>query len=172
MPIAVQAAGGNFAFPDHAHETFDTMSVNYQMRDFVINWEHTAGTQNGPYGRLYGLAFVGNDATLVIDRAGWELFPEMENGSYKVPAIPKQGGSESHELHMKNFIECIKTRKDPICTIENGRLVAAYTHMGNIALRTGSRLEWNDTTKNFGNNAAANALLAPAYRKPWSLPNV
>jgi predicted dehydrogenase len=172
MPIAVQAAGGNFSFPGNAHETFDTMSVNYQMRDFVINWEHTAGTQNGPYGRLYGLAFVGNDATLVIDRAGWELFPEMENGSYKVPAMPKQGGSESHELHMKNFIECIKTRKDPICTIENGRLVAAYTHMGNIALRTGSRLEWNNNTRNFGNNTAANALLAPAYRKPWSLPKV
>jgi hypothetical protein len=42
--------------------------------------------------------------------------------------------------------------------------------MGNIALRTGSRLEWNNNTRNFGTNAAANALIAPAYRKPWSLP--
>jgi predicted dehydrogenase len=170
MPLAVQASGGNFSFPDHAHETFDTMSVNYQLPDFTINWEHTAGTQTGPYSRSYGLAFVGNNATLVINRDGWELFPETENGQYKVPAVPKQGGGEGHEAHMRNFIECIKSRKDPVCTVENGRLVAAYTHMGNIALRTGSRLEWNNNTRNFGTNAAANALIAPAYRKPWSLP--
>jgi len=118
------------------------------------------------------LAFVGNDATLVINREGWELLPEMDNGRYKVPAIPGQSGGESHEAHMKNFIECIKTRQDPACPIENGRLVAAYTHTGNIALRTNSRLEWNAATRNFGANAAANALLVPTYRKPWLLPNV
>ena len=94
---------------------------------------------------------IGNNATLVINRESWEVFPETENGQYKVPAIPRQSGGESHELHMKNFIECIKTRKEPACTVENGRLVAAYTHMGNIALRTASQLKWQETTQNFGN---------------------
>src|SRR5215204_1794986 len=172
LPISVSATGGNFSYPDRAHETFDTMSVGFQLKDYTINWEHTAGVQSGPYGRAYGLAFVGNHATLVIDRDGWELFPEMENGKYKVPAIPKQSGRDSHEPHMKNFIECIKTRKDPVCNIENGRLVAVYAHMANIALRTNSRLEWNHPTKNFGNNRAANALIAPTYRKPWVLPKM
>lgn len=148
------------------------MSVSYQMKDYTINWEHTAGTETGPYGRAYGLAFIGNDATLVIDRNGWELFPEMDNGNYKVAAMPKQGGWDSHEQHMRNFIECIKTRKDPACTVENGRLVAVYAHMANIALRTQSRLEWNLVTKNFGDNVAANKLIVPSYRKPWILPKV
>ena len=170
LPLAVTATGGNFSFPDHAHETFDTMSVSYQLKDYTINWEHTAGVQTGPYGKSYGLAFIGNDATLVINRDGWELFPETRDGAYKVPAMPKQSGGENHEPHMKNFIECIKTRKDPACTIENGRLVAVYAHMANIALRTNSRLEWNEAGKNFGNNAAANELIAPVYRKPWKLP--
>ena len=53
-----------------------------------------------------------------------------------------------------------------------GRLAAIYTHMGNIALRTKSRLEWDEGSKSFGRNAAANALLAPSYRKPWVLPTV
>ncbi|MDB5249164.1 MAG: oxidoreductase domain protein [Segetibacter sp.] len=172
LPLAVTATGGNFSFPTHAHETFDTMSVSYQMKDYVINWEHTAGTQTGPYGKSYGLAFVGNDATLVINREGWEVLPEIQDGNYKVPAMPKQGGGENHLPHMKNFIECIKTRKDPACTIENGRLVAVYAHMANIALRTNSRLEWNEANKNFGNNASANALITPSYRKPWVLPKV
>jgi predicted dehydrogenase len=171
-PIAVTAVGGNWAFPNHDHETFDTMSVTYQLKDYTISWEHTAGIQSGPYNRLYGLAFVGNDATIVVDRSGWELLPEVDNGQYKVAAIPKQGAKDSHEDHVKNFIECIKSRKDPNCPIENGRLVALYSHMGNIALRTNSRLEWNDTAKNFGKNEAANALITPNYRAPWSLPKV
>lgn len=174
LPLSVTATGGNFSYPDHAHETFDTMNVSYQLNDYIINWEHTAGTERGPYGRSYGLAFIGNDATLVIDREGWELFPEWDNQQkkHKVPLIEKQRGSDSHDLHMKNFIDCIKTRKDPACTIENGSLVAKYAHAGNIALRTNSRLVWNSSSKNFGNLPAANALITPTYRKPWVLPRV
>ena len=89
-----------------------------------------------------------------------------------MPALPRQTGTDSHEAHVKNWIECVKTRKDPNCPIETGRLAAIYTHMGNIALRTTSRLEWNATSKNFGSNSAANTLLAPTYRKPWALPGV
>jgi len=169
-PTSVTASGGNFSFPGNAHETFDTMDVSYQLKDYVINWAHTAGTQAGPYGRNYGLAYVGDLATLVINREGWELIPEASGDSYKVAAIPPQGGRDSHEEHMKNFLECIKSRQDPACTVENGRLVALYAHMGNIALRTGSMLQWNDQRKDFGSNAAANALIRPQYRKPWVFP--
>ena len=172
LPLSVAASGGNYAFPDRAHETFDTMSVTYQMPDHNITWEHVAGIENGPWGRNYGLAFVGNDATLVIDRSSWDLYPESSGGKYKVPAMPRQTGYDSHEAHLKNWIECLRTRKDPNCTIEMGRLTAIYTHMGNIALRTNSRLVWNEGSKNFGNNAAANALLLPSYRKPWALPKI
>ncbi|MEJ7912749.1 MAG: Gfo/Idh/MocA family oxidoreductase [Chitinophagaceae bacterium] len=172
LPLSVKASGGNFAFPDRAHETFDTMSVSYQMPDHTISWEHTAGMETGPWGRNYGLAFVGNNATIVIDRSSWDLYPEMSNGKYKVPALPRQTGHDSHEAHLKNWIDCLKTRKDPNCTIEMGRLTAVYTHMANIALRTNSQLAWNGNNKNFGANAAANNLIMPAYRKAWTLPKV
>ncbi len=174
LPLAVTATGGNFAAPDHDHETFDTMSVHYQMKDYTVSWEHAAGTQIGPYGRSYGLAFVGNDATLVIDRDSWELFSEWddENKRPKVPAEPKHTGVDSHEDHIKNFLECMKSRQDPNCTIENGRLVATYAHAGNIALKTNSRLVWNEPYKSFDNNAAATALITPTYRKPWVLPDL
>ncbi len=174
LPRWVNATGGNYAYADHAHETFDTMGVQYQLDDFLIDWQHTAGNQTGPYGRSYGLAFVGNDATLVIDRDGWEVFPEWDNDkkAFKVPEMPKQAGSQGHEAHMKNFLASIKSRQDPACTIENGRLVAAYAHMGNISLRTQTRLEWDEAHQNFGKNKAANDLLHPTYRKPWVLPQI
>ncbi|MCP1383480.1 Gfo/Idh/MocA family protein [Runella salmonicolor] len=171
-PLSVAASGGNFYSPDFAHEAFDTLSVMYQLPDYTISWEQTAGTQNGPYGRSYGLAFIGNDATLVIDRGGWELFPEIDKGGYKVPAIPKRSGKETHEEHVKNWLECIRTRKETNCPIENGRLVALYAHAGNIALRTNSRLEWNEAAQSFGKNKAANALITPTYRAPWEFPQI
>jgi predicted dehydrogenase len=172
-PIAALATGGNFSHPDHAHETFDTMSVSWQMKDYAINWEHTAGTQSGPYGRLYGLAFIGNDATIVVDRSGWEIFPELENGRYKVPAMPAQGSrGETHEEHVKNWLECIKSRKDPNCTVETGRNVATYAHMANIALRSNTRVEWDPVNGNFGKNKAAMAYFTSEYRKPWVLPKI
>lgn len=172
LPLSVTASGGNFAFPDRAHETFDTMGATYQMPDHTISWEHTAGVETGPWGRNYGLAFVGNNATIVIDRSSWDLYPETSNGKYEVPAMPRQTGYDSHEAHLKNWIDCLKTRKDPNCTIEMGRLTAAYTHMANIALRTRSQVEWNGVSKNFGRNADANELIMPAYRKEWTLPKV
>ncbi len=170
LPLAVSASGGNFAYAGHAHETFDTQTVTFQMKDYLITWENTAGIDTGPYGRNYGLAFVCNDATLFINREGYELFPEQTKDGYKVPAIPRREGRDSHLDHVKNFVESVKSRKDPACTIENGRLVAVMTHMGNIAARTQSRLVWDESAKNFGNNAAANALITPQYRAPWKLP--
>lgn len=170
-PLSVVATGGQYSKDDRYRETPDTMNVSYQLDNFTINYDHVAGPLNGPYDRRYGLAFVGTDATLVIDRDSWEIFPEIENGSYKVPARPRKTETERpHELHMKNFIECIRSRKDPACTVENGRMVAMYAHMGNIALRTQSRLVWNEEQQNFGNNKAANDLVMARYRKPWEVP--
>jgi len=169
-PVSVAASGANFSFKNNAHETFDTMSVSYQMKDYIINWDHVAGAQNGPWNKSYGLAYIGNDATLLINRDGWEVIPEKENGKNKIPEVAKQSGGEHHQQHVQNWIECIRSRKDPICPVETGRLTALYTHMGNIAVRTQSQLKWNDVAKNFGNNAAANGLIMPKYRAPWKIP--
>jgi predicted dehydrogenase len=171
-PQAVVATGGNYSFNDRARETFDTMDVSYQLPNYTINLEFTSGIQSGPYNRMYGLALIGNDATLVINRDGWEIFPEAENGVYKVTPFPKQNGKESHEEHVKNWIECMKQRKDPACSVENGRLVAWYAHAANIALRTNTRLVWDEKTSSFADNIPANKLITPSYRKPWALPSL
>ena len=171
-PSAVVSTGGNFSHTDHAHETYDSLSVSWQMKDFVLSWESLAGLQTGPYGKTYGLAFIGNDGTIVADRGGWSLNPEMENNQPKVPAAEEQSERTSSEDHMKNFLDCVKSREDPDCTVENGRLVAQYAHMANIAQRTGSRLVWDEPGKKFLKNKAANALILPEYRKPWVLPRL
>ena len=56
-------------FPEkRARETFDTMTICYPKTDFVINYDLTAGLQRGPWDMTYGIAFIGDNATIVTDR--------------------------------------------------------------------------------------------------------
>ncbi len=172
-PGRVLVYGGNTYSGKRARETFDTMSVVYPERDFVINWDMTGGLQHGPYDTPYGIAFIGDHATLVTDRSKIRLYPEFDPGTRKALAEEYQftQGKESHGEHVRNFIDCVKTRKTPACPPEIARAAALYVHIPNIAARIGeSVLIWDETENRFTNSRAANELITPIYRKPWELP--
>jgi predicted dehydrogenase len=168
MPVKTLASGGKFLFPDGAHETFDTMSVTYQFKDFLIEWENNAGVDSGPYGKNYGVLFRGANGTLVANREDWEVYPENNRGlsSEKVTT-----DNQDHLTHVKTFIECVKTRNpETACTVENGSLCAKYAHIGNIGVRIGGgTLVYDDQAHRF-DVAEANAYIRPAYRSPWKFP--
>ncbi len=173
FPKAVMASGGIYSYAENAIETPDTLNVLYDYGSFTIEWDHAGGLSKGIYGRNYGVAFIGNNGTLVVNREGWEVIAESENKVDKTQVIPLQpADSESHEKHVRNFIESVRSRKRPICEIEDGHNVAIVAHMGNIAYRTGTRLTWDEMKGAFKNNDPANALLKPDYRSPWKFPSI
>lgn len=169
-PKEVLSYGDNISYPDHAREVYDTMSVIYPLDDYVISWEHTAGTQSGPYGLMYGLRFVCDNASVVANRAGYNIIPEHNRD---VEAFKSPKGPSNHLVHAENFIDCIKSREETACPPKVGRQVALYAHMANIAARTGeSKLEWDDVINRFTNSEKANSFIVPEYRNPWSLPKL
>lgn len=174
-PDSVVAQGYQYNLPDRSRETHDVMTALFSYDDYLIQWEHNAGKQVGPYDRNYGVAFIGDKGTLVADRAKWEVFPEWD-GNKKENKMEKVGpveGHHGHEKHPANFIECIKSRNEPACPIEVGRAVAIGAHMANIALRSGAyHLEWDEAKNRFSNNKTANNFISPEYRKPWNLPKL
>ena len=167
MPLKTLAGGGKFLFPEGAHETFDTMSVTYQFKDFQIEWENNAGVEFGPYGKNYGVLFRGTNGTLVANRDDWEVYPE---GDRTAPVKVKSDGKD-HQTHVTRFLECVKTRNpETACTVENGSLCAKYAHIGNIGVRIGGgALVYDDQAKKF-DAAEANSYLRPSYRRPWTFP--
>jgi len=172
LPEIVTASGGKFAYPGYANETPDTLNVSYQFNDWVLDWENNAGIQSGPWGRNYGVAFIGSNGTLVADRDNWEVFPEWGENSHRMEPIPKRlTDNQSHVNHVYDFLNCMKSRETPACSVETGSLVASLAHMGNIAFRTGTRLILNRTDNDFGSNKEANQLITPVYRSPWKLPS-
>jgi predicted dehydrogenase len=166
---------GNTYHEKRARETFDSMNICFPKKDLSINYDVTAGLQRGPWDMLYGIAFVGDDATMVVDRSKLILYPEWDNELKKFVGEEYKytEGKESHNEHVRNFLDCIKSRNTPACPPEIGRAAAMHMHIANIAGRVGEPvLYWDDANNRFTNSEAANALVTPVYRKPWALPIV
>jgi predicted dehydrogenase len=160
---------------DRARETPDSMTISFPKEDFVINWDVTAGLQRGPWEMTYGIAFVGNDATIVCDRSKIMVYPEWDSQAKKPRAEEYKytEGRESHGEHVRNFLDCIKSGNKPASPPEVGRAAAMHAHIANIAARTGEPvLLWDETYRRFTNSEAANRLITPEYRAPWSLPKI
>ena len=172
-PEKVLVYAANTFHEPRSRETFDSMSVIYPKDDFVINWDMTAGVQHGPYDSPYGLAFIGDLATLVADRSKLIVYPEWDDQAKKsmTEEYKFTEGKESHGEHVRNFIDCIKTRRTPFCPPETGRAAALHVHIPNIAARVGEpMLIWDDINARFTNSEKANQLITPTYRQPWTLP--
>lgn len=167
-PKSIMAAGGKFAYPDDAEETPDTLTTVYEFDGYNIQWEHATLIGNGPYNRDHGIAFIGNNGTLVLDRGGWEVIPEKK----KMEAVPRKPSVDNGlDLHTKNFIEVVKSRNfsDLHTPIQAGALVALNAQMGNIAFKTGQKIYWDDAKGEF-KEAAANKFLAAQYHNGYQLP--
>ena len=172
-PERILTYGDNTSLEKRARETFDTMTICYPKSDFVINYDLTAGLQHGPWDMPYGIAFIGDHATIVTDRNKMTLYPEYDNSTKKFKAEEYQftEGKDSHREHVRNFLDCIKSRQATVCPPEIGRAAALHVHMANIAARVGEPvLNWDDAKNKFTNSDAANRLITPVYRKPWTLP--
>ncbi|WPQ61145.1 Gfo/Idh/MocA family oxidoreductase [Chitinophaga sancti] len=171
-PQSIMAAGGKFAYPDDAAETPDTLTTVYQFDGFNIQWEHATGINGGPYNRDHGIAFIGNNGTLILDRGGWEVVPEKEDGKEKMPAVPRREKVDNGlDKHTNNFLEVIKSRKleDLHAPIQVGAHVAKVAQMGNIAYKTGLKLHWNTERQRF-DEKAGNKLIMPHYHNGYHLP--
>ncbi len=179
-PKSVMATGGKFAYPDDASETPDTLQAVFEYDDFNMLWEHATGIDGGNFGKTEGIAFIGNKGTLVVNRGGFEIIPEVqenEDGTleYKMPDIPDQPNQGRYlDLHTENFIEAIKNN-DPAaakCPVSKGSAAAINAHMGNVAFKTGRKVYWDNDKKLFRDDAEANALIQPEYHNGWKLPKV
>jgi predicted dehydrogenase len=168
VPASVMAIGGKYAFPDDAMVTPDTMTAVYDFTDFTMVWEHTIGIGLGNWKRPHGMSYVGENGTLVLDRNGWEVFPEKN----KIEAVPLQKNvGVGLDLHVKNFLECLKnnTPEKLNAGIDIGRNVALVAQMGNIAFRTGEKVSWDNSKQQF-NSSGANKLITPQYNNGYTLP--
>lgn len=164
-PDSISASGGKYYLQDN-RETPDTLSATYQYPGFVCTYENRVCNSFPMEGRGYGIMFHGTEGTLFVDRGSLELVPEP--GS-KLESLNMEVEENMLAKHMRNFLECVKSRKRPRSDIEIGHRSSSTAILGNIAYRTGEHIQWDSTKEQAKESSKANSLLGRAYRKPWSL---
>lgn len=182
-PKSVYAKGGNWPWGSEK-ETPEFISITYDFGDFTMTCDSGNGTNymkktpgdirfdssrfpdwptNSTRTEIYGtegLMYLGRHG------GGWQVVGKDSK------VIAQEGGVFPDEEHQKNFIESLRTRKNPNGNVEQGQLSACLVHLGNIAYRVGNKQLYFDAKNEcFIENEDANKLLRTSYRDNYRIPD-
>lgn len=115
----------------------------------------------------FGIHFEGSEGSIYVDRDEIRAVPE---DILKQPLGDGDLRLYASDDHVGNFLECIRTREQPICNAEVGHRSSSICNLGNIAMVLGARkLRWDPATETFPDSPEANAMVKPTMREPWVL---
>ncbi len=155
-PVEMQARG---EFPDrglfNVHTRFEAEGA------YADGVKLTAST-----GSPAGVKFTGAEGWLFVQRGGWEASDEK--------ILEEKIGENETRLyvsndHIRNFLECMRTRREPVCPVETGHRSNTICVITHIAMKLGRKLRWDPQAERFLHDDSANAMLSVAYRKPWAI---
>jgi len=158
-PIEIEGQG---VFPSEG--LFDT-AIEYDIHARYANGVKLHITHNAPR----GVKFEGDEGWVFIHVHGGNL--EANPPSLLRVQIPATGVHLYDETndHQKNFLNCVRTRQEPIAPAESGHRTASLCHLANIAMVLGRKLRWNPDAERFVGDRQADAMIGKPMRAPWTL---
>jgi predicted dehydrogenase len=179
-PKSAVATGGKFVVDDIA-DTPDVMEAAWEFPGFLLTFRHRSFSnfhhlQSRP--RHYGIAFYGKQATLVIDRFGYDVYSNTGSKPYALyqfplePPVETREGKQSEQdgPYQRAFLDCVKEGRQPPVDVEFSHRVAVCFQLGNIAYLTRRRIEWDARRETIPGDPEATRLLARPRRKGYELP--
>ena len=106
-------------------------------------------------GGAKGVLFTGTDGTVEVSRSHLRVHPE----SAAEPLGEKEMKLYNSPDHIRNFLDCIRTREQPICTAEVGARSVTVCHLGNLAYWHKRPLAWDPAKERFVGDDEANGWL-------------
>ncbi len=124
-------------------EAPDVFSAIFEYPEMMATWtlDYTSA-----YDFDWSVTFQGEKGSMVMNRKGYRIFKEPEPSTAPWSAggadtvIAEMPDTDPGDLHQKNFLECVKSRQQPNCTVEIAAAAVAGPHMANIALREGRKV--------------------------------
>jgi hypothetical protein len=99
---------------------------------------------------------------------GPQLQPEEKGEFWTTPEKDESGDAiKDYARHTRNFLDCVKSRQQPLSDLESGHQVATACHLSNLSLRLGRKLVWDADQEAIVGDPEANAMLVRPYRAPW-----
>jgi len=142
------------------YDVYYEYHVRYRYANGVELYVDSGGT---------GLRFEGTDGWIGNDR--WRS--PLKASSPEI--LQSEIGPDEIHLYTcpagehRNFLDCVKSRRDPYFPAEVGHRCCTVAHLGNIAMDVGRKLHWDPEKEKFTNDDLANRMLARAMREPWTL---
>ena len=166
FPQAISASGGKYFFDD-AQEWPDTQIVPLDAPGRVLSSGMRIWSEPRLHDQGEGAAIYGDKGWVLVNNSSWKAF----DGDAKL--IGEGKDSKAQELHIRNFLDAIKSRRreDLNQEIAQGHVSSVMCHAGNIAWRTGKKVRFDPKTETF-DDAEANKFLGREYRKGYELPAV
>jgi len=117
----------------------------------------------------FGAIFVGERGRLVMHRGRFNTVPISIS---QEPLAQDDVRLYESNHHFQNWIDCIKSRQQPVADIESGHRACTICHLANIARWVGRKLAWDPEREIFPNDDDANAYLARPQRTGFQLPDL
>jgi predicted dehydrogenase len=182
-PRTVSAVGGRYSLTGIG-ETPDVFEAIFEYPGFICNWSNREICA----GPRVGLEFCGTKGRLLIDRAGMEVIPDrlvpsenqipqftaprrsQTDAPLRTEALMRDGFEQVRDQfvpHVRNFLDCVKSRQQPVSDLEGGHQTAAACHLANIAMKVKRTIRWDAEKGEIIGDREAAKLLTKEYRAPW-----
>ena len=166
-PESASGMGGKLFFDDD-QQTPDTMNVTFDYGGKALIWEMRIWNPYGMDGQENGVAVYGSEATVQIGR--WDRKWGYKFFDRQGALVEHNDADDESDDHMRNFVECVRTRKLPNADISIGHLSALHCHLANIVSRTGRNLAFDQESEQVIDDDEANLHVRRRYRTHWSTP--
>lgn len=104
--------------------------------------------------------------TVFVTDNRWETIPRDKKAAKKVNEVR----TDMAPLHMNNFLDCVRSRQQPLCPPEDAYSSTATVQLAMIAYQVGARIAWDTAGERIPDNPQATRLLKREYRQPWVHP--
>jgi predicted dehydrogenase len=167
VPRSITAAGGLYEYKGLI-TTPDTLTVHFEFDRCPVIWRHRLwGSAEYTPEVSNGVTLFGDKATIFATDARCVVIPRGK-GERKAIDVPEN--RESGVDHMREFLDAVRTGKQPGCTADDGCLSTQTVQLGTVAYESGAPISWNAANETVTGNAVAPKLLKREYRAPYKHP--
>jgi predicted dehydrogenase len=165
-PTFVDAAGGLYQYKGKI-TTPDTLTAHFEFDRCPVVWRHRLwGAAEYSPEVSNGIIFYGDKATVFVTDSRWIVIPNEKGAERKTFEVKGDPGLK----HVANWLDAIRSRKQPMCTPEDGFVSTATVQLAMLSYKTGSRVIWDRSREMIVGNPQAAKLLKREYRAPYRHP--
>lgn len=184
-PKRVSSVGGILVDKASKANISDTQTATFDFGDLNVVWQHRTWGDWQSKNHPWGATFYGDKGTLVANVQEYNFTPAGKNeptlsgkALYEYDKYPEDKTEKDLERHvasavrghMRDLLNCIKTRGKPVADIEQGYMSTASCILANLSMKVGRELTWDPIGHKIVGDEEANGLLLRPYTAPWKHP--